>query len=106
MSDVDLVQEMKEADKLSLLERKVEHIAARQEYLKEALVQLLQDGIQSNIKKLDLQETDTVVFNLPDEMTYDPDFFNAILPIFQEKNVSVIALHGGITIDILRKQNE
>lgn len=93
-------------DKLKELDTKLNFLNERQVFLKESLKELTVNGIQSNIDKLDIKSGDTVVFNLPDEMTYDPDFFNAILPIFQEKNVSVIALHAGITINILSKSTE
>lgn len=91
-------------DKIDTLDAKLNFLHERQEFLKEALKELTVNGITTNIQKLDVKERDIVVFNLPDEMTYDPDFFNAISPIFQEKNVTVIALHAGITINVVSKE--
>jgi hypothetical protein len=91
------------AEKFETLDTKLNILNERQFFLKESLKELAVNGIQTNIQKIDIQEHDTVVFNLPDEMTYDQDFFDAILPIFKDKNVSVIALHAGITINVLRK---
>ena len=93
-------------DKFNTLDAKLNFLHERQEFLKEALKELTVSGITTNIQKMDLKENDVVVFNLPDEMTYDPDFFNAISPIFQEKNVTVIALHAGITINVVSKEEQ
>lgn len=82
----------------------ISNFTARMEFLRESVKDLCEEGIRSNIEKLEFKEGDVVLFTVPDDLNYDEGFFQQILPIFQEKNVSVIVLHKGITVDIVRKE--
>lgn len=88
-----------------VVEAKISAMDKRIEFLKDTINVLVKEGIASNIEKIELSDGDTVMFTVPDELVYDPDFFNQILPIFQEKNATVIVLHQGIKTEVLRNHN-
>lgn len=85
------------------LQNNMKNHDARMDFMKDTVKDLASEGISAYVTKLKLKENDIVMFNVPDGLNYDPDFFEQILPIFQEKNASVIVLHQGITVQIARK---
>lgn len=85
-------------DRVADLEHRLQMVTERLHFLKKAVFDLTGEGVKSNLEKLDLCDGDAVIFTVPDELTYDDGFFEGILPIFQEKNVSVIAIHNGIEV--------
>ena len=90
-------------EKFDALQENFAIMFERQNFLKNAISDIIVEGIKSNIQKMELKENDIVTFNLSDELVYDSKFFEEIQPIFQELNVSVIVLHKDIQIDIITK---
>jgi hypothetical protein len=74
-------------------------------HLSERITSVTIDACVAEVRRLEPKDGEVIVFSLPDNFDYDTNFFDHISEIFQDRNIQVIAMHKGINIDIIGKNN-